>query len=418
MAQQLTIIDSIMGSCKSMIAFETAQKSSKNVIFSSEYLSELKRAEDYGFTQPDNDGEYDTKLASLENLIGNGGKIAITHSLFRKLIRNKELLTLTLMMGFELIIDETVNFISMFDGIKGSNLDFLLVNGHINIDYCSRGKVSFTGIKPERMKESAFSNLFTEIDYLYARRGERPSLIVVEPAEWIQYFDMITFLTYNFEGDMLHAWCQFHNIKTEIRKCPALELLKRSQAADLITYLDEYDKEFYKESLTRSWYDRQDQKGLSRVGKLMTKIGDAHSSPDPEKFGYTYPQELCGTQRNGIQSRRFSHSVCLVDGVYETCQRDSEERDKGNSAHVSQNARGMNNFRHKTVMVHALDVYQIPIISSWLTVCGITFSNDTFAVNQFLQWFWRCAIRDGKAVKLSILSKRMRRLFYGWLVGV
>ena len=45
----------------------------------------------------------------------------------------------------------------------------------------------------------------------------------------------------------------------------------------------------------------------------------------------------------------------------------------------------------------------------------ITIDVDKFALSEMLQWIWRSAIRDGRAINVYIPSHRMRELFLGWI---
>jgi hypothetical protein len=54
-------------------------------------------------------------------------------------------------------------------------------------------------------------------------------------------------------------------------------------------------------------------------------------------------------------------------------------------------------------------------VSAFLSDYGGMVDANQFALSEIVQWIWRSQIRDGKPIKLCILSKRMRKLVQDWL---
>jgi hypothetical protein len=54
-------------------------------------------------------------------------------------------------------------------------------------------------------------------------------------------------------------------------------------------------------------------------------------------------------------------------------------------------------------------------VKSYLNSYGYDVDEEAFALNQSIQWLFRGCIRDGKPMKVTFLSKRMKELFLEWL---
>jgi hypothetical protein len=82
---------------------------------------------------------------------------------------------------------------------------------------------------------------------------------------------------------------------------------------------------------------------------------------------------------------------------------------------VACNCRATNKLAHKTYAVHAFNIFNNVTVKSYLASYGYEVDEDSYALNQAIQWVFRGCIRDRKSMKVTFLSKRMQELFKNWL---
>ncbi len=93
------------------------------------------------------------------------------------------------------------------------------------------------------------------------------------------------------------------------------------------------------------------------------------------------------------------------------------------SCYVANKARASNDYRDRSVLVYALNLYCNGYIKNFFSNRNeaegrnIHVDEDAFSLSCMLQWIWRSQIRDGKPIKIYIPSTRMRNLLVTWLNG-
>jgi len=369
----INIIDRVMGSGKSTEFFIEAQRDKKRkVIFCSEFLTELKRAEAYGFVQPlagrpfIPDGttiptEQDkllhqifmeelcelseavtpvspqntkglpqiseepltvgstqftkddrTKTEIFAEMLQTSNHIAITHSLFHLIIKNQELLDMIQERGFHVVVDETFEVIKEFTEVTWNNLVMLVANNHFRFDDNNFGKVHYLGNDADPT-ESVLASFFRNISNLYSMGSSRRVFFHVLPCNWVAKFKSVTVLTYNFAGSILASWANFHNITIHIKRDPLGDRKIIAEAAKRIVVNHDYDKAFSEFKLTKTGFEKATQKQLSKYSRLLSKVGMALVGAEGKhRFGYTFPKGFCGTTRKGIYPKGYAHSLCHV----------------------------------------------------------------------------------------------------------
>ena len=92
-----------------------------------------------------------------------------------------------------------------------------------------------------------------------------------------------------------------------------------------------------------------------------------------------------------------------------------KENGEVKSCWVGCSAKATNEYREKSMLVHCYNRYPHLTLIAFMQDCGYPLDERQFALAEMLQWVWRSRIRDGKPIKLAILSKRMREIFKDWL---
>jgi len=65
--------------------------------------------------------------------------------------------------------------------------------------------------------------------------------------------------------------------------------------------------------------------------------------------------------------------------------------------------------------MYAVNIFKNPVEVNYLKDNGIEVDEDTYALSEMIQFIWRGCIRQGKPMKVLILSQRMKRLLEEWL---
>ena len=82
------------------------------------------------------------------------------------------------------------------------------------------------------------------------------------------------------------------------------------------------------------------------------------------------------------------------------------------------NARAMNDYRDKNVLVYSINLFLNPLIKGFFQDHGVVVDEDGYALSEMLQWIWRSAIRDGGEIWIYIPSRRMRELLQEWIENI
>jgi len=82
---------------------------------------------------------------------------------------------------------------------------------------------------------------------------------------------------------------------------------------------------------------------------------------------------------------------------------------------VAVNCRATNDFRRKTNLVYAANMFVNPFVEEFFRIKNVGFSSESFALAIMVQWMYRSAIRENKRINMYIPAKRMRNLLETWL---
>jgi hypothetical protein len=401
-------------------------------IFCTEYLEEIEKrtaenpAVDGLWRIPTEHGDA-TKTESLIEILKEPKTqlVAITHALLLKASEDGYVNQLLKDKGYSLFLDETLELITPYNGIKFN--DFLLhkKDGRLDIDDNNYGLVkwvddsvdeigedfSFTRLRNDCRKGRVYASIKT------GSVGTSVSLVSMPSDVLFYQFNRVILSTYQFEDTLMAAYFEIKGIPW--KHCSDVVLQRstsKKNIASLITMINKHDKKFKKVALSSSWYDdkKRSKEDYKLINNTIRNIGDNHGCKDNAwKLGYTVPKDSLAVQREpkGVHPVGYPHSKCLVD----VDGNPTGELDKRNNCYIPTNARASNDYAMKDVMVHVYNRYPQLQVTNYLDAYDVRYSAERFALNELLQWVWRSAIRDGKPIWLAILSERMRDLFSVWL---
>ena len=383
---------------------------------------ELAKFDDVGiaFNVPTGIG-FTSKGEHLQALLGSGEKIICTHALFqgigklgRQLIQANE---------YIIIIDEELGMIEPLreDILKGDDRKELLKAGFITKE--GDGKIIWS-TETWGTGNSAFAAARTmaENGSLYSTR-DGTFFNVQVPVEVISAAKRVIVATYLFRGSIFEAFLKIKGIGSKKFTFPGMmlrdeeslkmALRERVEMFGNIRSTDKFlhslgvpteDLKAKKRSsvFSSSWYKMVSGQNLCKVGKHIRNIA-RQMDVNPQELLYTLPSTIAG--KNGNKWIRNGAKVVKVKGYSpENC-------------FLHKGARATNNYSHKIAAIHLYNRYPHPAVKKYLEEQGALVDQDSFALAELIQWFFRTAIRvpNGPKVKFHIASPRMDYLFKEWL---
>lgn len=438
MENKVTVVDSIMGTGKTSWAIQYMNEHpEQHFVFVTPFLDEVKRiiksCPDLHFCQPDY--RSGRKIDDFNLLLMEGRNIALTHSTFSN--ATAETYEYISNGKYVLILDEVLDILVDFneatnDHIRHDDIKLLLTKNFISYD--EYGKVAW---KSESYLDSKYGNVerIAKNGNLYYL--DESMLVWQFPPEIFQCFQSMYLLTYLFDGSYLKPYFDYHGIKYELADVCKMQSGKyeltgwrddreeRKRLKKLITVCTDRKLNGYDAgSLSKSWFIKMN-KG-NHLGKLKANlfnyfhnIAKAKSAEIMWSCFQDYQIKLQGkgyteTRKPNQEEKEFLQSVGKTE---------REKFRKKLKCFVPCNARATNDFRERSVLAYALNVFCNPYVKRYFSnknkVCGtnIAVDEDKLALSYLIQWIWRSRIRDGKPIQVYIPSTRMRNLFMDWLDG-
>lgn len=431
----INVLDAICGAGKSTWAFQhMLENKDKRWIYVSPYLSEVGGTEEKGegddlhystgriqSVLPEMEFKYPTrtptKRESFLRLIDRGENVGITHSLFSQM--NEEVLETISNNDYHLMIDETLDFISIYEDLTEEDLSLFLCSGIISVEDNSKrvvfNKNEYSKGVLKELKELCDNRCL----YLYTSdttTGEKRTLMIQKINPYvINAFKSTTILTYRWESSLMWAWMKLNNMKyqliypdtlrdsNEIRKSLIL-LLDIVEIPWTLKKLQVDTKGFpIKGAFSKTWYKRNEdvlpqvktaiEKSLQ---KKMTKKGDA--------FWTTFID-----YKGNLAGKGYTRSKDVkVNGVL------VEDR----NPFIPKNMRASNEYANCSNCIYTCNVFMNPFLRNFLGKHEIPFSEEEYALSELIQFVFRGCIRQGQPMSVLIVSERMRELFRHWLYGV
>jgi hypothetical protein len=439
---EIEVVDEIMGTGKSFTTLryiESLALTDKNVkwIYCTEYLSEIEsrtkeNVEALHLWRTPIDSGDETKTDKLIELLKEPATqlIGITHALLLSASCNKYVNQLIQSKGYKLFLDETIDLINPYNGVlfgdflKALDKQELSINDPYGcVKWLVKDEDVTLGLKTSTDKlkvDCAKGVVYCAISSGSAE--DSIALVEIENDVIFKQFKRVIVATYNIDNTLFDAYLSIKGFsKVVCKDVVCTRTTNKQHIKERIEFISKHDKAFSKLNLSSGWYKGKTKNCATSdhfklINKTIKSIGDGTGCKgSAHLLGFTVPADRLGKQRDTkkIQPSGYPHTVCSV--VVDAKGNDVEEHSKSLSTYIPCNARASNEYADKVVMVHIYNRFANTKVTRYLDRYNVSYSNETFALNELVQWVWRSAIRNGEPIKLAILSPRMRELFITWL---
>lgn len=411
MTNKIELLDSIMGSGKSTSVLNWCEANPNTAfLYVTPLLSEsegrvVAACKEAKFIAPTTD-DYKTKGEHLLDLLQSGVNISITHSLYSSL--RKEHLSLIKDNKYTLILDEEVSFIEpLGDGYTSE--DFAYLRELKQTDVLEDGRLVWLNENiGDNTKYTKLANM-CRLGMVFQSKRSENWFVTQLPMDLITCADRVILLTYLFKGSILDSFLTMKGIDVVAFKDVDVRSISKKDLLPLIEFVGEKQViEWSGESLSSSWYGKAVQKDLTKLSKSIRAIGNSEK---------VYSDELlwCTPVTIAKPPRKNAKKVAPVS--YAAGSGDVQETGLASGCFLPCSSRATNAYRNRSVLVHCYNRFPHLSVSSFLQDYGASVDANKFALSELVQWVWRSQIRDGKPIKVCILSKRMRSLFQNWLTS-
>jgi len=336
-----------------------------------------------------------TLAPQILEFMKQGKNIACTHAL--TLHFKREHIEWIKLQGYQIVCDEELNLIDAFK-ISKQDIDFLYSENMLSKDLNNLGRISF--LKQDMSDEARYGDIKRLCDRgcLYGEKNSDTMLVTYLSPDIILSADRFILLTYNFGGSIMEAFLNLHKISNKELKIPLYR--SNSQNKQEIKQLIE----FVEPLSVKKFLEKQSKFNLSSSWWESTSSRPTGVNPDDVS-------KLLGSLRvnQGVPKDNFYFTIPMES--FSKVKRPQVSSDNL----IACNCRATNKLAHKTYAVHAFNIFNNVTVKSYLASYGYEVDEDSYALNQAIQWIFRGCIRDRKSMKVTFLSKRMQELFKNWL---
>lgn len=403
----IKVIDSVMGTGKTTSMFRMMKNNpDERYLYISLFLDEVgdgnkgvngriqRELPELDFKMPKNFGE--GKLEALKRLISDRENISSTHALFS--IFDNEVVEMLVEGGYTLVIDEAVDCVGMYDGVNESDVQAMLASEMIILG--ENNQLEWNEVKyPNHSGKYAEVREYCTLGSLFLHK--KKVLIWEYPPKILKLLNKVYIVTYLFEGSVMSCWLKINHLPYE--------------------YVDNGDWGLSSEESVKS-IARECLQILDSVKLKTLKQKDTTFSVSWYKDNLT--KENTKWIKGIIESCIINNKVKAGD-VFWTCYKAYEHKIRGKGyskpakggldPFLACNAKATNNYKDYSLCVYTINVYKNPIEVGYLRERGVEFDKDKYALSEMIQFIWRGCIRQGKPMKVLILSNRMRKLLEDWV---
>lgn len=407
---EIKVVDAICGAGKTTWVFEhMRQNKDKRWLFVSPYLSETGDGKTKGRIQeelPELNFKSPTaapnKTESFKRLAANGHNIAITHSLFHSF--SMEIAELLEQNEYHLVVDETLDLISVYDDIEKQDV-ICLIKANMVVKQ-PNGQLAWNHTEyPNYSGRDTVIKDMCDTQALWLH-GDNV-LIQRVPPTIIKSCKSCTILTYMFEGSLMRCWFELNDLKyqhyypdtlrgeQEIKEVISglLKIVKPTKyVMDL--QLDSQGMPL-KNTFSANWYknNKADEAVFKRIKASMVTQLQEHMSKG-KTFWTTFK-----AFKSKLEGKGYTRAV------------------KGVEPFVPKNMRASNEYAEFTNCLYAVNVYPDMTLVNHLAQFGIQVDKDGYALSEMIQFLFRGSIRQHKEMYILILSNRMRKLLEDYLLS-
>lgn len=402
----INVIDSMCGTGKSTKMFELIRQKAKEnpearFLYITPFLSEIdervpKELPELDFYTPENNGK--GKMGDLKVLIFEGKNIASTHALFSNL--TTQIVDMLVDKQYTLIIDEALSCVGLLDkSLVPSDTRDLLKSGMVLIDPDKRNQLRWNETEyPEHDGRYSFVRNLCTLGVVYCYDDK--FLMFEYPPKLLKGLKEVWVLTYLFHGSDMRCWLDLNDIEYNLVDNNSLGLLSEEELKKSIrenlTIIENRSTNAKKQRLTtlsKTWFDKAKKEDVDKYKAMLRSCVVSNKAKAGEVFWTTYKDHQKRMQGAGY-----------TKGVSDDMP-----------AFLPMNIRATNNYRNYSLCMYAVNIFKNPIEVNYLRANNIEPDEDMFALSEMIQFIWRGAIRQGKPMKVLILSERMRNLLIKWL---
>lgn len=403
------VIDEMMGRGKSsaMINFVNSAPRNQKFIYIVPYNTERQRVIDQcrtsNFKTPEIPG---VRLNDLKQFVRDGHSVVCTHKLFSMF--DDETFEILDGLHYTLIMDEVIG---VMDKINVSQYDADVIFS----EYATKeedGKVTWHKDEYEGKLEA--EKFIVKNGDVYAYTNTLWYSLI--PERYYNVFDDVYIMTYMFEHQLQRAYFDLKGIEYQYRyvngdSVDNYTISEHKQAPAPVDYdsmihiIEDADR---LNDIGRGYFD------LSAMWHARTK--DTAQYDVLQKNIYTFFRRRAKTPSKTNMWTCFSGPEDLnEDGALSKNGKRSKLSGNGYSkGFIACNAKGTNEYRHKTSVAYCVNRFMDPCTANFLRSQGVVVNEECWALQELLQFLFRSAIRDGKPISVYIPSRRMRELLTHW----
>lgn len=412
MTKQLKILDSLPGTGKTTAVFKHMAQHTSNPWL---YLSPMKKeinervpheAEVNGMrfyvaAESLVNRENKTKTAVVLEALKKGENVACTHALMLRF--TQEHIDAIKEQGYNVVCDEELDLIRGYNALNKGDVKFLLDTNVIRISETD-GCIELIGNIPEDARYSDVA-LYANMGCLYASRTRTDFLVIQMSPKIIDAANEFILLTYMYQGSIMETFMRMHGYSHERLNLQLLhtEAERIQQVRDLISFVEtpsvkKIQKNF---KLSASWWSNATQEDISVLEKCFLNVFKNEKISN-EFIMHTLPKLNHSGSAEGKSTRRIFKPKSYNTDI----------------SFVQSTARATNDYRHKQLAVHMLDIYPNQPVVAYMQDMAYACDRDAHATATIIQWLFRGCIRDNKPMRVVMFSQRMSILLKMWLCSV
>jgi hypothetical protein len=338
--------------------------------------------------------DYRTKAAQVLEALASGDNVACTHNLMLRF--SQQHLDFIRAKKYRVVCDEELDLISGYNDLKKGDVKFLLENGHISIDEAD-GRVSFL---TELEGETRYSEVkrFADFGCLYSAKSRSDFLVIQISPRMIDAAEQFILLTYNYGGSIMDTFMRMHGYSS----CP-VDYIRTYKSTEEVRESLKSMIELVDTAAIRQWHKRTNTLSATWWKTGATPDDIEELSKDSayllHKFKKKSADCMITLPKSATFGRRaLKHSKISIEDSY-----------------VVATARATNEFAHKSLAIHLLNIYPLQPVKVYMQDMGFDCNDDVYALNTFIQWLFRGCIRKGEPIRVAIFAKRMQDLLVNWL---
>jgi hypothetical protein len=159
-------------------------------------------------------------------------------------------------------------------------------------------------------------------------------------------------------------------------------------------------------ALSYGWYGKNSSGADNNALKLFKKVSNWIKNSEKEErnnFFFTCPKGI-------VDSKLSSQGIRPVLAKSKLGYLVNTIADDDSTKWLFSGTKATNNFKDRTVAIHALNVFSNIVVKRYLHDYGFVIDEDLFATSEMVQFLWRGCIRKGEPMKVLVLAPRMRLL--------